>query len=47
MSEMERGCIEIDSSLSVLLLGIVSSCATPAEGMDGNLPGGVELSEKQ
>lgn len=30
MSETEGGCIEVDCSLSVLLLGIGSSCATPA-----------------
>lgn len=43
MSEMERGRMEIDCSLSVMLLRIGSSCATPAKGMDVNLQGGVEL----
>lgn len=44
--EMERGHIEMDCSLSVLLLGIGSSCAAPEEGMNINLQGGVKLSEE-
>ena len=46
VSETEGECIQIDCSLSVLLLGIGSSCATPAEWVDVNLQGGVELSGK-
>lgn len=46
MSEMEKGRVEIDCFLSVLLFPIGSSCTTPAEEVDVNLRGGVELSEK-